>query len=488
MRIRRSCNRTLVSLIVALFMAVTPASATTGKWVSGYYVGYMASSYPPSAIDFSSLTHVMVFAVLPHIDGTLDTTLFIDSTNGPKIAQDVATRAHAAGKKAILTVGGSGTEAAFAGATGSQYLTTFVKNIINVVNAWGFDGVDIDWEPLPQSDYVAFLNLMSSLRSAKAGITLTTDVGWQNVNFPMSSTDQNFYLQSSILVDQMNVMTYGMADNWGGWISWHSSALFGQAPNHPSSVSSSAQAYVSAGVPAWKVGIGIGAYGSCWNGPTTGPMQALNTSRVVADDNAMSFANIKNLYYKSSAYLYDTTAQAPYLSFGAATGPNGCTFVSYEDETSVAAKGTFAQQSGIGGAIVWQLNEAYNPSASDPSSFLHAVGIAFLGTAATSPIAPTSPTGGDSTPPTAAIASPLNNAIVPRKSVTSISVTASDNVGVAKIEVYVSNSLLCTITALPTACGWNIPAAPNKSYVLQAKAYDAAGNVGLSSPVTVVAR
>src|SRR5438874_13707724 len=79
-------------------LGVQSAQAGTGKWVSGFYVGYMSSIYPPSAIDFSSLTHVMVFAVLPRADGTLDTSLFIDSTTGPKVAQAVATRAHAAGK------------------------------------------------------------------------------------------------------------------------------------------------------------------------------------------------------------------------------------------------------------------------------------------------------------------------------------------------------------------------------------------------------
>ena len=35
---------------------------------------------------------------------------------------------------------------------------------------------------------------------------------------------------------------------------------------------------------------------------------------------------------------------------------------------------------GLGGALIWQLNEGYNPSAADPSSLLHAVGASFLTT------------------------------------------------------------------------------------------------------------
>src|SRR5262249_50875263 len=103
--------------------ATRPAAA---KWVSGFYVGYMADIYPPSAIDFGSLTHVMVFSVRPQRNGTLDTALFIDRVNGPRTAQDVATRAHAAGRKAILVIGGSDTQAGFTGATSSENLSTFV--------------------------------------------------------------------------------------------------------------------------------------------------------------------------------------------------------------------------------------------------------------------------------------------------------------------------------------------------------------------------
>src|SRR6478672_388630 len=97
-----------LGIAVAAVCAFTPSaqSATAApKWVSGFYVGYMAARYPPSAIDFSALTHVMVFSVLPQRDGTLVTDLFVDRVEGPKIAQQVATLAHAAGRKAILTVG-----------------------------------------------------------------------------------------------------------------------------------------------------------------------------------------------------------------------------------------------------------------------------------------------------------------------------------------------------------------------------------------------
>jgi chitinase len=355
-----------------------PPPGEPSLWVSGFYVGWMASTYPPSAIDFSSLTHVMVFSVLPHTNGSLDTTLFIDPTNGPLLAKDIAARAHAAGRKAILVVGGTDSETGFSGATRTASMSTFVQNLVGLVTTWGFDGLDIDWEPLATSDYSAMLALMNNLRAAMPNIILTADVGWRNANFSMSSTDASFYRSLGNAVDQMNMMTYAMADNWGGWLSWHSSAVTGAASNHPSSIQVSAGQYRAAGVPPGRIGVGIGFYGSCWNAPVTAPLQSPGSAHVVASDNTMSFANIMRSYYGANFYNYDAVAEAPYLSFSTPTGPSGCTFVSYEDERSVAAKAAYVKLNGLGGAMIWQLNEGYNAGASDPNALLHAIRNAFL--------------------------------------------------------------------------------------------------------------
>jgi hypothetical protein len=92
---------------------------------------------------------------------------------------------------------------------------------------------------------------------------------------------------------------------------------------------------------------------------------------------------------------------------------------------------------------------------------------------------------GDTTPPDIAITSPADGASVRRKSATTISATASDEVGMIKVEFYVNGSLLCTDNTRPYNCTWRVPAASGRSYQLQAKAHDASGNVGASSLVTV---
>jgi hypothetical protein len=65
---------------------------------------------------------------------------------------------------------------------------------------------------------------------------------------------------------------------------------------------------------------------------------------------------------------------------------------------------------------------------------------------------------------------------VTRKSAVTIAATASDNVGVTRVEFFVNGALQCTDTSAPYSCGWRVPSAPNKTYQIQARAFDAAGN------------
>jgi len=187
---------------------------------------------------------------------------------------------------------------------------------------------------------------------------LTVPVGWVNANAP---TVASLYGNIAPVLDQINIMSYTMADAWPGWQSWHSSALFGETASTPSSVGSSVNAYLAAGVPAAKLGIGIGFAAACWSAPVTGPKTSTNGSHVVAQDHVMTFDHVMSAYYSSSAHHWDATAQVPYLGFSSAQGPEGCTFVSYDDPQSILAKGDYVKQMGLGGTIVWTINQGYRP-------------------------------------------------------------------------------------------------------------------------------
>ncbi|MHB8122369.1 MAG: Ig-like domain-containing protein, partial [Desulfuromonadaceae bacterium] len=90
----------------------------------------------------------------------------------------------------------------------------------------------------------------------------------------------------------------------------------------------------------------------------------------------------------------------------------------------------------------------------------------------------------DTTAPVTAITSPAANATV--SGTVTISASASDSVGVSKVEFYVNGALKATDTASPFSYSWNTTTGANGSYSITTKAYDAAGNVGQSAAVTAV--
>jgi glucose/arabinose dehydrogenase len=83
---------------------------------------------------------------------------------------------------------------------------------------------------------------------------------------------------------------------------------------------------------------------------------------------------------------------------------------------------------------------------------------------------------GDNIAPSVAITTPANGSTVVRKSTVTIAATASDNVGVTRVEFLVNGALQCTDTAAPYSCNWRVPNPMGKTYQLQARAFDAANN------------
>ena len=90
----------------------------------------------------------------------------------------------------------------------------------------------------------------------------------------------------------------------------------------------------------------------------------------------------------------------------------------------------------------------------------------------------------DTTPPDVGITSPGNGTAVSGN--VSVMVSASDNAGtVTRVELYVDGKLKATSTTAPFTTKWNTRKESTGAHVLQCRAYDAAGNIGTSSQVSV---
>ncbi|MFK4087859.1 glycosyl hydrolase family 18 protein [Kribbella sp. NPDC020789] len=158
--------------------AAPAATAAAAALPAGFKsVGYMPSwSGSATAIQYSKLTHINYAFALPNSNGTLQP---IENTS--KLSQLVSL-GHQNGVKVSLAIGGwnDGNDSAFealAGNSGAR--TTFVNSVMSVINQYGLDGIDIDWEyPDPGAsgnNYAALMQQLSNTLHAN-GKLLTAAV------------------------------------------------------------------------------------------------------------------------------------------------------------------------------------------------------------------------------------------------------------------------------------------------------------------------
>lgn len=91
----------------------------------------------------------------------------------------------------------------------------------------------------------------------------------------------------------------------------------------------------------------------------------------------------------------------------------------------------------------------------------------------------------DATNPTVSITAPTSGTSVTAGATVNITATASDSVGVTKVEFYVDGALKSTDTSSPYAYAWPTTGVTAGTHSLTARAYDAANNTATSAPVSV---
>lgn len=354
-------------------VTVETAPPANPIWVMGYYIGYHRDLQSPAEVDYSAMTHIIIGNVFPNADGTLDTGF---AYGGIDWAKEAVQRAHAAGIKALVMFGGAGSIDGFRATSDPAKRAAVVANLKALVLECGFDGLDFDWEPLdPDLDAATSLALVQALQAPEAlprsSYVYTLPVGWNNINYnPMIHP---FYGEIGQYFDRVSPMSYSMM--WlPGWESWHSGALQGETPLTPSSIDNSVQALMASGIPVSKIGIGIGFYGDALeNDPTvppsqyvTGPHQSTEHAMWRFGDNVYSYSNIMKHFYNGQRFRWDDAARVPYLSIPnpvtvsmPGVGDLRPTYITYDNEQSIAEKGSYVRRNGLGSVMIWAISEGY---------------------------------------------------------------------------------------------------------------------------------
>lgn len=389
-------------------VTVAPSTAPTA-WVTGYYVGYYwktEGTQPPETMDMTAMTHLVFGRVAPGsgslggsagqvVLGGGDSHDAGTASTGDSVENYLIKKAHANGVKALLMLGGDGQDGVgFLRSTTNAMRPLFVQRVVDYMVAHDYDGVDVDWENELEGNDELGVTAAEARRRLKAlivelreeastrpryrgagkAVLITHPSYPKSINFlEPGGTVEPWIAEIANLVDQFNIMSYGIGTTYSGaeWGSWFSGAIFGATPSTPIDLDTTVKAYVATGVPRARIGIGMGWYGVYYGPDITGPRQNTNNNDIFEfDDNSLSYAELlRKGYLSHGTYHWDDIAKVGYRTYGPggyvpANDPNAnpAGFLTYEEPRSIAAKGAWVRETGLGGTIIWTLNYGYDIS------------------------------------------------------------------------------------------------------------------------------
>jgi chitinase len=231
---------------------------------------------------------------------------------------------------------------------------------MSIVNSYGFDGVDIDWETTWNATEVT--NLLSGLRSALGTKLLTADAAGI-VGNNTCNTGGVYTVADLANLDRLIVDVYDTNGSWNPE-TWFNEPLHSVAGT--SSVDSQIAAAKNCGYTMSKVGIGIPFYGY-FQSPSKGPYQPFGASPTL---NQLSYSQMLATYGFSGA-TFDTTAHEPWRALSSTS------WIQWDDAQAVTDKVNYVQSNGLGGWLIWWLGGDYTSGASPDQPLLDAVGKAF---------------------------------------------------------------------------------------------------------------
>ena len=315
-----------------------------------------------------------------------------------------------------------------------------VSNLVALAVTNGYDGIDLDYENLPASDRSAFTNFVDRLAVAlhAQGKRLTVNV-YAKTAEPGTWDGPKAQDWAAIgqVVDQVRIMTYEYH--------WSTS---GPGPISPVTWVSDVLAFARTTIPAQKIMQGIPLYGYDWVGQS-------GVDRVWEDTRALATQY-------GATVNWDSTSASPWFAY---TANRTTHTVWFENAASVDAKLQVNAAYDVAGVTFWRLG------GEDPGTW-RALRARIGGTGGTV----------DSVPPTITLSAPLEGAPLLKKQ--RIEASASDNVGVVRVEFYVNDGLLATDTAAPYVVYWNTRRVPPGTYVIKGVAYDARGNSAAAKVTT----
>ena len=322
--------------------------------IFGYYASYNFDGYTEDQLECDVIN--LSFAYVSSTFG-----LDMHSLNDQILYGALAARKQ--GVRVVLSIQGYGDESKnFKDAASTpENRAIFIENIVNVVEKYHFNGVDLDWEypgwftpSKKDSDAEEFTALCQELNTAlkekNPEYLLTAAI-------PGGAEGHTRYnlKECSKYLDYIHLMTYDLEASSKVY---HHTALYanmGKGTATNAAVHESVETFKLKGVPAEKIVIGIAFYGK-YTTPTTSVNGGLGGNSKNEKYTTLTYSSIKSMFLNrvgdAVTEYWDSVCYAPYLYDSAYNY-----FITYENARSINEKAKYLRKNGLGGVMIWELGE-----------------------------------------------------------------------------------------------------------------------------------
>ncbi|KAI0646213.1 glycosyl hydrolases family 18-domain-containing protein [Trametes meyenii] len=308
--------------------------------------GIYGANFQPTDIDASTLTHIK------HFPGDS----WDESGNNLYgcLKQIYLLKLKNRNLKVLLSIGGwtYSQSGHFNFVTDSGKRTTFINNAVSLVENYGFDGIDIDFE-YPNSDALAsgFASLLTSLRSAFDNLQSQKgdSVPYEITAAVSAGSDNYAFLKVPAMnaaLTYWNLMAYDYA---GSWLTFadNQANLYGGARTNVST-DKAVKWYIANGASANKINMGIPLYGRAFE----------STTGIGAPYNGIGPGTIEAGVYSykalplAGAQVFENLTDVSSYSFDSSKGE----LVSYDTPHIATIKAQYVQNNGLAGSMFWDLS------------------------------------------------------------------------------------------------------------------------------------
>ena len=221
----------------------------------------------------------------------------------------------------------------------------FADNIVKIINEYGFDGVDIDWEGSVNGTYFTLMmeEVYTKVKANNPRHLVTAAIAggqWQPPYYNLKNSSQ--------YIDYINMMTYSMVSNNG----YYQNNLYPRSTFHnptygvgkslaSCSVQESIAIFRGYQVPVSKIIVGVAFYG----------VKQVKQDGAWKSSGSVFYTSIASSYLNNPAYTayFDEVAGVPYILKN-----DGTEFISYDDARSIQMKCDYIYTEGLAGMMYWE--------------------------------------------------------------------------------------------------------------------------------------